>query len=383
MDTLTHSMIGAVAARAGMKNRADRSCLIVAALAAAFPDIDYLLFWINPYKFITEWHRGITHSFLMLPLWAGLISSISYKVMKGRIPFSILFGYSTLGLLTHLATDLITLYGIQLFSPVSSRRFAFSIAFDMDPWIGLMASASLLFGYFKRSAAVIGLFLIASYLFSLLYFQFSAINAVEARLNQSGIPDSRAYALPQPFFPFHWKLVIDQNESYELAHLTLADRTSECISSLTSSLLKAGVLNKYNPTADGTNRKLIAYLQSDLDHYRTEAELVWLTLPKFGENKMEKNLAGKVWKHASFSEFRTFASFPILYRVDRNKDSECVWFTDLRYILPFMTAPFRYGMCRKKPDGQWQLFRLRRNTANDRQFIQDFRIIDIGKGNAD
>ncbi len=375
-------MIGAVAARAGMKSRVDKSCLIVAAVAAAFPDIDYLLFWVNPYKFITEWHRGMTHSVLMLPIWAGLISTISYRVTKGRIPFSVLFGFSSLGLLTHLAADLITLYGIQLFSPFSNRRFALSITFDMDPWIGLMASLSLLFGYFKRSVAFIGLFLIASYLLILFYFQYSATKMVETRLNLSGIPGSRAYALPQPFLPFHWKLVIDQDDHYELAHLSLIGPASELIRSLTSSLLKEEKSNKRNPSTDGTDRKRTPFFQTDLDHYRTEGELVWQNLPKFGKNEMEKKLAGEVWKQASFSEFRTFASFPVLYRVDSTMDSDCVWFTDLRYILPFMTAPFRYGMCRLNPEGRWELFRLRRNTANDRQLIQTFCFIDNYHGNA-
>lgn len=383
MDTLTHSMLGAVAARTGMKNRVDKSCLIVAAVAAAFPDIDYLLFWVNPYKFITEWHRGVTHSVLMLPLWAGLISAISYKFMRGRIPFIVLFGFSSLGLLTHLTADMITLYGIQLLSPVSSRRFALSITFDMDPWIGLMASLSLIFGYFKRSVAVIGLFLIAAYLLILSYFQFIAIKTAETRLNQSGIFGSRAYALPQPFFPFHWKLAIDHNDHYELAHLSFIGSASELIRSLTFSLLNKEGFNKYNSSTDGFVLNPPQFLQTDLDQYRTEGELVWLELPKFGNNEIEKNLAGEVWGQASFSEFRAFASFPVLYRVDRNLDSECVWFTDLRYILPFMTAPFRYGMCRQTLESGWQLFRLPRDTANDRQLIQSLSFIDNGLENAD
>jgi membrane-bound metal-dependent hydrolase YbcI (DUF457 family) len=64
MDTVTHAIIGAVTARACITIKNEKSphygLLFVAALAAAFPDIDYLLFWVNPYRFITEWHRGVT-----------------------------------------------------------------------------------------------------------------------------------------------------------------------------------------------------------------------------------------------------------------------------------------------------------------------------------
>ncbi|MGR9100760.1 MAG: metal-dependent hydrolase, partial [Gammaproteobacteria bacterium] len=141
MDTVTHALVGAMTARACVKSGSDkrlgRTLLLAAAFSAAFPDIDYLLFWVNPYRFIAEWHRGITHSLLMLPVWAALLSAGAFFLANKRIAFGTLFGFCSLGLSAHIATDLITIYGIQLFSPLSDRRFALSLTFDLDPWLGL------------------------------------------------------------------------------------------------------------------------------------------------------------------------------------------------------------------------------------------------------
>jgi len=68
------------------------------------------------------------------------------------------------------------------------------------------------------------------------------------------------------------------------------------------------------------------------------------------------------------AEFRRFAVYPVLYRIDRDAQATCVWFSDLRYHISNMIPSFRYGMCRNEKDNQgWQRYRLRYFTANDRR----------------
>ena len=64
MDTITHALFAGLSAKVitPHQTKTENSCqnkdtLIIAAIAAAFPDIDYLSFWINPLIFIAEWHR--------------------------------------------------------------------------------------------------------------------------------------------------------------------------------------------------------------------------------------------------------------------------------------------------------------------------------------
>jgi len=72
MDTLTHALLGGLVVQALPGKRQDRvvsrgSATLVGGLAAAFPDLDYLSFWIDPLRFLADWHRGPTHSQLMPP----------------------------------------------------------------------------------------------------------------------------------------------------------------------------------------------------------------------------------------------------------------------------------------------------------------------------
>ena len=89
MDTITHGIVGALAGRAFFAGRdvpafsADgavlrsesdptaRVAISACTLGAIFPDIDVFAGPIahNPLA-IMEWHRNITHSLVMLPIWA-------------------------------------------------------------------------------------------------------------------------------------------------------------------------------------------------------------------------------------------------------------------------------------------------------------------------
>ncbi|MGR8979005.1 MAG: metal-dependent hydrolase [Gammaproteobacteria bacterium] len=377
MDTVTHAIIGAVTARA-IKVRHEKSkdhrLLMIAALAAAFPDIDYLLFWVDPYRFITEWHRGATHSLILLPAWAALLSAAASFVLKRRIPFKILFVYCSVGLLTHLAADLITLYGLKIFAPLSHRRYALLLTFDMDPWIGLIALLALLLGLKNRRHAVIGLIAICAYLVLMLFFHRSALTLIDARTKNSRTAIDKVYVLPQPFIPFHWKLIIDRPFGYETADLSLFEKATRLMDELlTKNRLSMTALslarrqgNNHNPLQTIRNR----LPDSDIGNFRAAGQLQWRKISKHGDNRKEIETALEVWRHDSFAEFRRFASLPILYRIDNDSVSMCIWYTDLRYVFPFMMPPFRYGMCRRHSTHDWQLYRLRRNTENSRQSIR-------------
>ncbi|MEK6550290.1 MAG: metal-dependent hydrolase [Pseudomonadota bacterium] len=74
MDTLTHALSGALAARAAEPGEAGgkllprRARLWLGFWAAAFPDSDFIVRFLDPFIYITT-HRGVTHSVVMLPLW--------------------------------------------------------------------------------------------------------------------------------------------------------------------------------------------------------------------------------------------------------------------------------------------------------------------------
>ena len=366
MDTLTHGVIAALTFRSCTKIDVKKSYLLITVVAAAFPDIDYLLFWINPYKFITEWHRGLTHSLLLLPIWAAIISSIFYRMTDKQLRFRPLFICCCLGLLSHIAADLITLYGVQLFAPLSRHRYAFFMVFDLDPWIALLAALGLILGHYQQRFARYGLLAIFIYLLAVFSFQQDAKKILQTRIGSSPNLPEQNYAIPQPFLPFHWKLIIDRQNHYEIAHLTLFKAASTFINNQLRILQAYGV---YWNSGIPQNTKKIDCCKTDITDFISANKLEWKIIPKFGNTDQEIRLSNQVWQHDSFAEFRYFAFIPVLYRIDQGMNSECVWFTDMRYILPQMKPLFRYGMCRSDRDNQWKVYRLRRLLENSRQLV--------------
>jgi membrane-bound metal-dependent hydrolase YbcI (DUF457 family) len=53
-----------------------RERLLLGGAAAAFPDIDFIGFLVDPLRFLAHWHQGPTHSLILLPLWAALLGAL-------------------------------------------------------------------------------------------------------------------------------------------------------------------------------------------------------------------------------------------------------------------------------------------------------------------
>ena len=50
-------------------------------VAASLPDLDFVVGWLSPVAYLYH-HRGITHSFLMLPLWSLLLAWVCAKLWR-------------------------------------------------------------------------------------------------------------------------------------------------------------------------------------------------------------------------------------------------------------------------------------------------------------
>jgi inner membrane protein len=91
--------------------------------ANTIPDID--LYWAKASEQYLMLHRGITHSFLMVPVWAGLFSLLCYLVF--RIKDVRIFFTAVTGVLLHIISDWMNPWGTGLLEPFTSRRYASGI----------------------------------------------------------------------------------------------------------------------------------------------------------------------------------------------------------------------------------------------------------------
>ena len=348
MDTITHSLLGGLVVRSVFPahkspvSLSNRQRLAVGALAAAFPDIDYLASWVDPMIYLTLWHRGITHSLVLLPLWAVLIGILLAFVFRQRTQWRYITLLAGVAVLSHILSDLITVYGTQILAPLSTWRASVGTTFIIDPWFTVIVLSGFLLGLKDKpwQAPPLLLAVLVCYVALQATLKHQALTVANHFIQQQGMTNAQPTALPQPFSPFNWKIIIREDKRYEVAYINLTGG---------------------NIVED----KETGFWSEVRRTYQAANNPGWQTFYRYGDDPDAINQIRELWQNDQLYYFRQFAEIPILYRIDNNRNDNngaqtCVWFTDLRYVLPFLTPPFRYGLCRS-PNTGWQLHRLGRS----------------------
>jgi len=341
MDTLTHALSGALVARATEPKapRPDqlprRTRLWIGFVAAAFPDSDFVARFIDPLTYLTS-HRGVTHSVVMLPLWAMLLALLFMLLVRGKYPWRAFVGVCAFGIGAHIAGDVITAFGTMIFAPISYWRAQFPVTFIIDPYFTAIIVAGLVASTIWKTArkpAAIGLAVLAGYVGFQGWLHHRAVVVGETYAAEHRLDAARVEAIPQPFSPFNWMIVIPQKDVYEMAYVSLWRNAAPEVPPAGSSWLSQVSASYYPP-----------------------ALAAWTRVPRFGA--AETRMAEQLWNSDALAEFRHFAQFPAVYRVDHKKDGLCVWFNDLRFALSGRIMPFLFGVCQKNTDAVWQVYRL-------------------------
>ena len=159
MDNLTHALSGALLAKAvapshirpGSPSLGQRMLASTVATGVV-PDLDFVVTWISPLSYLFH-HRGVTHSLVMLPLWAVLLGALwSWLHARNLRLWRDYAGIFAMGIALHIAGDVITSYGTQVFAPLSNVRYTLSTTFIIDLWLMALLAAGLAIAlYFRRS----------------------------------------------------------------------------------------------------------------------------------------------------------------------------------------------------------------------------------------
>ncbi len=151
MDNLTHSLVGAVLGRMGLKRLSPRA-MPALIISANLPDID---------SFVARWfgttartfHRGFTHGVGGLVTLSILVTAIILaweRLRPGKEGPVKIFGLLLacfIGTLSHPLLDFMNTYGVRLLEPFSHRWFYGDTLFIIDPWIWLMLILGLEFSW--------------------------------------------------------------------------------------------------------------------------------------------------------------------------------------------------------------------------------------------
>lgn len=153
MDPVTHGIAGALIGKGFFAKRrssnrpnesAARIAVFAATLGAVFPDVDVFAdaFSHDPLA-IARYHRGFTHSFIGLPIFAVALAWLTRasvrwyakRTHRDDLPcpsFYVLFVIYAAGIASHIILDGFTSFGTRMLNPFSKDRVAWDFLFIID-----------------------------------------------------------------------------------------------------------------------------------------------------------------------------------------------------------------------------------------------------------
>lgn len=337
MDTLTHALSGALVARLSARSDAPPRSVPrrVAAgfLAAAFPDIDFVIGFLGPVQYLLN-HRGVTHSLLLLPLWAWIVAWLLAKLLREPGGWRAFYGVSALAIGVHIAGDVITSFGTMVLAPFSNWRAGIGTTFIIDLWFSGIILTGLLGSLLwrrTRAPALAASLALVGYVGLQAVLKSQAIDFGRQYAAAQGLAGATVSVQARPVSPFNWTVFVADDAQYRTAHVNLV-RTAPRVAA---------------PDAGFIERLDAAYLPLDAAR--------WETRSRFGDTPEVQALARAAWASPGLAFFRWFADSPAFDGI--TEGSTCVWFVDLRFLTPGRnTLPFRYGACREAPDSPWRAY---------------------------
>lgn len=340
MDTLTHALSGALLARATAPKDLQPGMLprrIAAGfLAAAAPDLDFVVSYLGDLQYLMH-HRGVSHSVVMLPLWALLLSWLLAVILRAPGGWRSLYGVCAMALGAHIAGDLITSYGTMVFAPLSNWRAVLGTTFIIDLWfsgiilIGLIAS---LVWRRTRVPAIAASMVLLGYVGFQAVLKERALDVARDYAALHGMKGAVVDAQPRPVLPFNWTVYVSDELAHHHADINL--------------LRKA-------PLELPADAGFFARLDAP---YRPVAMAQWKRSPRYSDAVHLQPLVQSAWNSEAMAIYRWFAALPAF---DSMSDGgRCVWFRDLRFVTEGRgNIPFNYGACREKPgvNAVWRAYR--------------------------
>ncbi len=238
MDNLTHSLVGLMMSRAGLR-RFSPGATAILILASNAPDVDVVSAAGGSLNYL-HYHRGLTHAIPFAPVLAALpVLLVGLLIWKGNRQewkkyWKGAYLISLLAILGHILLDWTNTYGVRLLEPFSSRWYHADITFIVDVWI-LAALLLAVAGSFlsrllssemggrrgKGSGAA--RFALVFYLvYSLFRWNLHdrAVETLSSRLYE-GTEPVRVAAFPTLVNPFLWTGLVEGADSYAINHLNL------------------------------------------------------------------------------------------------------------------------------------------------------------------
>lgn len=227
MDPVTQVMLGGAVGYIVAGKQAPRRALLTGAAVAVLPDLDVFFAYQHDLDAMTL-HRGWTHSWFVHTLLAPLIAWLCWRWQQ-TIDFRKMLLLVWLVLITHAGLDALTVYGTQLFWPLSPPPVSGGSIFIIDPIYTLLLVIGFS-GVLLRPSPQLGgrvmrltLFLSVLYLLWGLYAQQWIAKQTEAALKVQNVDYQNYQVSATALNTLLWRVVVVTDEHYYEGYRGLLD----------------------------------------------------------------------------------------------------------------------------------------------------------------
>jgi inner membrane protein len=315
LDTLSHGFAGAVLTRPLVGRSGARAALLLGFLTAMLPDLDAL--WAGGRIGYLRYHRGWTHSFVLMPLVSLGLALLARAIWR-QTPVLQLWLFCAVGQASHILFDWITSYGTMFLIPLSRNRYSLDWVFILDPFFtGIPAAALVAAAIWReraRAITVAGAALLAAYIGACALLHARALS-IWVALDRPPA-GRRVAAVPQFLSPFRW-LGLSEHES-EL-HAAFFDIGP----------FARGVANPKPP------ERVLDALKSLPDFYPPPERIVVRRFPSAPDSPWRETARAL----PSVGTYLQFARFPLETVTAKPDASADYAIQDLRF-LPFFAGPW-------------------------------------------
>jgi inner membrane protein len=240
VDSLTQATLGAAVGELVLGRRLGNRALAWGGAFGTLPDLDVLISPLLDHAGNLWWHRGPSHSLLVMTLASFLLAPWlarrwgREKVSRARAGAFVFLVWST-----HVLIDCFTVYGTSVLWPFSDHRAGFNHLFIIDPLFTLPLLVAVIWSACLRNRKSMakrrrvnawGLGLATAYALLSIAAKQVASQAFEADLARRGLQATRRMEAPTPFNIILWRSVADCGDVFRVGYRSLFDKRDTPIS---------------------------------------------------------------------------------------------------------------------------------------------------------
>lgn len=219
MDSITHTLFGltlyGAVDKCDFSKEKKRALLFTTVVGSQIPDIDVISkLWDTEGQY-QMWHRGITHSIFMVPVWAIVLALFCYLFWKVKDRRIFLIG--ALSVFIHNTSDLFNAWGTGYFEPFSQAR----ITFGTIPIVDFVIWAIILGGFIIAKKTKLASFQVYRFVWAAILLHATLQTGQGYIIYQQHNDYYEQQALSARFVPWNYTLIGKSGDTVEVVQVNL------------------------------------------------------------------------------------------------------------------------------------------------------------------